>query len=124
MVQQVEGSVVREDRLTELSTPRLLGELALRAQGRRCWAIVRNEDGKFYTGHMKTGGFSGKGKLYTAGLYQALTWYKSGSYWLDNVVQPGGRNLDLSDYTIVEYSAIEAERVPADKWLEAHGKKA
>ena len=127
MVQQMEEGEVREDTaakwLKVASTDKLLAELALRERGRKTFALVRNKDGKFHAGHRR---FTGIGKMYTPGLYHALKWFKNGSVMdYDNgTASLGNENRDMSEYTVIEYRAVEVGRIPADKWMEEHGSQA
>ncbi len=123
MVQSVEGSRVREDTSPELNKE--IERIFLRHKGRKCYALVRNTDGKYYVGTAGRPRFTSNGKMYTRGLRQALDWLKNGSRWTsDGVVESGSRNLDMSEYTVIEYAAVEVERTPADEWMKPHGSKA
>ncbi len=92
-------------------------------QGRKCHALVRNKDGKFHTGSTQAHNFTSIGKLYTAGLRNALDWFAKGrvKYSEDYGYEPGNQLRDMSEYTIVEYLCTEVNRTPADKWMREHG---
>ncbi len=110
MVQQMEGSGVREDR-----TPRV----------RKAFALVRNSDGKFHVGGTY-GRFTSVGKLFvlSGALRNALSWFMRGPSRFvmcdeldgQGVVEPGNHPRDLREYTIVEYELTEVRRTPADRW--------
>jgi len=126
----MEGSEVRQDTAAELSaasTNKLLAELALRHGGRKCYALVRNRDGKFHAGSTNMFNFTGVGKLYLAGLYNALDWFRMGRAthnYEDGTSEIGNSTRDMSEYTVVEYSAVEVKRTPADEWIKTHGTQA
>lgn len=91
-------------------------------QERKCHALVRNENGKFHIGGT-SGRFTNKGKMYTAGITQALQWFSKGRvrYNEDYGYEPGNQPRNMSEYTVVEYSCIEVNRTPADTWMREHG---
>ncbi len=87
------------------------------ANHRRAYALVRNKDGKFHAGGT-AGKFTTVGKLYTAGLLNALYWFRMGySRFTDLGTELGNTPRNMSEYTIVEYKCIEVGRIPADKWM-------
>ncbi len=89
---------------------------------RKCHALIRNKDGKFHTGGTRVR-FTSKGKMFTAGLTQALQWFSKGrvSYSENYGYEPGNQSRDMSEYTVVEYLCIVVNRTPADQWMREHG---
>lgn len=123
MVQQVEGSGVRQDNAAELN--RDIERLVLRHRGRKCYALMRVRDGKFHAGSTNEHNFTSVGKLYTAGLRNALEWFRSGAAFVPygssyaESVQ-GKEHRDMTGYVVIEYSAVEVQRTPAERWMTQH----
>ncbi len=124
MVQQVEGSRVQQDNAAELN--RDIERLVLRHRGRKCYALMRVRDGKFHAGSTNEHSFTSIGKLYTAGLRNALEWFRRGSAFAPHErsyagsVQ-GNEQRDMTGYVVIEYSAVEVQRTPAERWMAQHG---